>query len=115
MLFQYCLSQGYILAEINSCAENDEVLQYLKLTDTTGNKKYWLGLTDTAIEGQFVWQTAGNNAGYTNWNNGEPNNSGGNEDCVGMDVASTYRRWNDDSCAATTYHALCQKGNLLNY
>ena len=100
------------MAEINNCAENDEVIQYLKLVDDTGNKKYWLGLTDAAIEGQYVWPSTGSLAGYTNWNNGEPNNANGNEDCVGMDAASNFRRWNDDNCAATTRYALCQRGKF---
>ena len=33
---------------------------------------------------------------YTNWNEGEPNNAKGNEDCVYMYTG--INKWNDDPC-----------------
>jgi hypothetical protein len=42
----------------------------------------WIGLTDEAVEGNFVWVT-GEPYSYTNWWPGEPNNTG-NEDYVFM-------------------------------
>jgi len=39
---------------------------------------YWLGGTDQAVEGTYQW-IDGAPFSYTNWWNGEPNNSG-NED-----------------------------------
>ena len=114
VFFQYCESHGFILAEIHNCAENDEVIQYLKQADSDGTKRFWLGLTDTAVEGRFVWQSNLSLAGYTFWTNGEPNNSGGNENCGGIDKEVNYRRWNDANCDTTaTYYALCQKGMTL--
>jgi gliding motility-associated-like protein len=43
----------------------------------------WIGGTDEQTEGVWKWVTgpeAGTIMTYTNWNTGEPNNSGGNED-----------------------------------
>ena len=53
----------------------------------------WLGLNDREKEGTWV-TSAGALPSYTNWCEGEPNDSGGNEDCgVGSGEC-----WNDLSC-----------------
>ena len=38
----------------------------------------WIGYTDEDSEGKFEWANGSDN-GYENWNNGEPNNSGGED------------------------------------
>lgn len=45
---------------------------------------------------------------YSNWNPGEPNDSGG-EDCVHL-LESTHK-WNDINCARN-HSYICQKGNI---
>ncbi len=95
--------QGY-LATITSAAENAFVFNKLQ-----GNG--WLGATDTADEGTWEWVT-GPEAGtvfcigtgtcvssggaYTNWDGGEPNQSG-NEDYAHMigNTALNESFWND--------------------
>jgi hypothetical protein len=54
----------------------------------------WIGGTDAAMEGIWAWVT-GEPWQYTSWGYGEPNNSGGDENCVedGRDGA-----WNDNTC-----------------
>ncbi|HMN95896.1 MAG TPA: lectin-like protein [Phycisphaerales bacterium] len=56
-----------------------------------GVNPLWIGLTDEAIEGSFDW-VGGAPIAYTNWNFGEPNNSGGFEHFVEMRQDG---RWND--------------------
>ena len=78
---------GYMLT-ISSQAENDFIQNNL------GDFKwdsYWLGYSDTAEEGTFVWAN-GSDATYTNWNGGEPNNSG-DEDVV--EFNGHNGKWND--------------------
>ena len=54
----------------------------------------WIGFNDEAQEGNFVWYD-GRPVTYTNWASGEPNNSGGNEDCVQIFPDGM---WNDLNC-----------------
>ena len=57
--------------------------------------------------GHWVWESSGVPFTYTNWRSGEPNNSGGNEDCVYIDMGS--KGWNDYNCASSwDTKPLCQ-------
>jgi len=99
---------GY-LTTITSQAENDFVSQRLANAG-------WMGASDIASEGAWKWVTGpeagtqfcqGNNpcnsvsSRYTNWNGGEPNDSGANEDC-GQFLAGGSGKWNDLPCSGTT-------------
>ena len=59
-----------------------------------GAGQYWIGLSDTAVEGTYVW-TDGLEATYTDWGNGKPS-AGNTEDCVRL--MSGFGVWNDDYC-----------------
>ncbi len=65
-------SGGYLVV-INDKEENKFVKQALKKGDG------WIGLSDEMTEGTFEWVN-GDPLNYTNWKNGEPNNSGGDQD-----------------------------------
>lgn len=54
----------------------------------------WIGLSDGALEGQFLWLD-GAFPTWTNWGGGEPNDWGGNEDCTQF-ITGGY--WNDLNC-----------------
>jgi hypothetical protein len=56
---------------------------------------WFIGLSDAASEGTFVWIDGGG-LDFTHWNTGEPNDAGGNEDCTEMDLAGGI--WNDVPC-----------------
>jgi hypothetical protein len=56
----------------------------------------WFGGTDEGTEGSWRWIT-GEPWGYTDWASGEPNNNGGNENCIAYrDEDGGY--WNDENC-----------------
>ena len=79
---------GYLVA-IDDETEN----QWIR--DQMSNNGYdwesvWIGFTDEANEGIFEWVN-GSQSTYTNWNNGEPNNAGG-EDYTEL---LNNGKWND--------------------
>ena len=71
-----------------------------------GGTSYWIGLSDTSEEGNFVWNdgTALGFASYADWRRNEPNDYGNGEDCVQM-----YKDdgWNDIPCNRRA-HYVCQ-------
>ena len=79
------LSLGAHLATITSETENT----FLNASGWDA----WIGLTDEAVEGTFVWVT-GEPLSYTNWYPGNPNNTGGNENHVIMNFFNSGQ-WAD--------------------
>ncbi len=98
---------GY-LATITSASENSFVAARLL-------NQGWMGASDAAAEGSWRWVTGpesgtlfwtGASGGsvasgqYASWNSGEPNDSGGNEDCAQYLVGGGL--WNDLPCSGTS-------------
>ncbi|XP_078679398.1 uncharacterized protein LOC144915043 [Branchiostoma floridae x Branchiostoma belcheri] len=69
------------------------------LRDETQHR--WFGMTDRISEGQWVFADGQNQAmtGYSNWNRGEPNNKGGDQDCAGYWRGKST--WDDMTCSDT--------------
>ena len=99
-----CQSMGYDGLVIIETAEEQSYLESLMPSTTTGSY-YWIGMTDRATEGTFIWRdgtTLG--SGYSNWDPTpgywEPDSaygdSGAWEDCAAWAVSGGY--WHDDSC-----------------
>nr|XP_006987531.2 mannose-binding protein C-like [Peromyscus maniculatus bairdii] len=63
----------------------------------------YMGLTDERTENQFL-DLKGNRLQYNNWNDGEPNNTGDEEDCV---VLLLNSKWNDVRCL-DSFLAVCE-------
>jgi hypothetical protein len=81
------VAQGGHLATVNDAAEQSW------LFTTFGQHPYWIGFTDQAVEGTWVW-TSGDPVTYTNWDLNEPDNSN-DEDYAVMNWHSTDSGWND--------------------
>lgn len=85
-------SSGWYLATIGSAAENSFVKSLLN-PGLAARSHFWLGATDQAIEGTFVW-VDGTPFSFTDWWSGEPNNAN-NEDFLAMDLHAGTWAWND--------------------
>lgn len=86
---------GGHLVSVNNAAENAALLTAAQAQGLTG--AIWIGFTDAASEGNFVWSNGSANT-YSNWNGGEPSNSGGfpcNTDEDGTILQLSNGRWND--------------------
>ena len=99
----YCETLGGHLVTIDSTEENDFVTGLA--TDREG---VWLGATDAAEEGTWVWVN-GEDWSYEHWAPGEPNDTG-NEDCLQL-YRTGQRTWNDTRCDATL-HFVCESAEI---
>ena len=86
-----CQARGQDLAVVNDA---DEGAWLFGTALELQAQDYWIGLSDTAVEGAFVW-VDGSPVGFSDWTGGQPDNSGG-EDCVHYWGASG--QWNDLPC-----------------
>jgi len=66
----------------------------------------WLGGSDSITEGTFVWDGSGVPTSFTNWSPNNPDNAGGDQDCVRMwlDIG----QWDDAWCNATVLATMCE-------
>ncbi|KAI4879714.1 hypothetical protein NFI96_013867 [Prochilodus magdalenae] len=94
---QYCVSLGGHLASVHSSEE------YSFIQSLVGNSQAWLGATDVAQVGVWVW-TDGSAFDYINWNSGEPN-GGTNENCLMMNYIQV--NWNDFPCEGYPCSSVC--------
>nr|QNH72464.1 toxin candidate TRINITY_DN33830_c0_g1_i1.p1 [Pachycerianthus maua] len=106
-----CYKLGSDLASIHSPEEQAFIMNWERKISNAfnGKKPIWIGGNDIKTEGTFEWDDDSYYC-YTNWYTGEPNNSGGIEDCV--DILYSYKysgQWNDMSCTATNHRYVCKK------
>jgi hypothetical protein len=105
-----CESLGYHLAKIETEDEDDWLWDRAEDHHPSEND-WWLGLTDTATEGSFVW-TDGTAVTYEGWADDEPNDAndgpgGLREDCGQLSQAAGGN-WNDLDCGAFYLGFLCE-------
>ncbi|VDH95787.1 C-type lectin domain family 10 member A [Mytilus galloprovincialis] len=103
-----CRKMGGYLVKVTSSAENSW------LVNTITSKKviqqnYWIGAADFK-ETEWTWVIDLSKLRYSNWNSGQPNNAGGNEDCAHFYKPFNYK-WNDMPCNYTGGGYICESEN----
>ena len=90
-----CVKSGAHLASIHS---DEEMVFIGKLHAPNEVYSTWLG---GYRDGKSFNWTDGTSMNYENWNSGEPNNSGGKENCIewySIPAESKHNKWNDIPC-----------------
>ncbi|XP_061470472.1 hepatic lectin-like [Rhineura floridana] len=84
----------------------DSMAEQNFLQTRTRNDRYWMGLNDRDMEGQWQWIDGSNyNEGFMYWKPGEPNNDQSNEHCAHLWSSG---EWNDVYCTYLCYY-VCEK------
>ncbi|KAH3893963.1 asialoglycoprotein receptor 1-like [Dreissena polymorpha] len=93
-----CEAEKAQLTIIMTKEENDFVQRELrKLQIADMGMQFWMDGTDITTEGQWIWESTGEYFEIYDWSPGEPNQSGGEEDCMSFFRLYDYH-WNDEHC-----------------
>ena len=68
----------------------------------------WIGLTDVAVEGTFVWNSTGLKPTYSYWMGGQPDNYNNNEDNVVLDLPE-HGLWVDTYASHNGIASMCER------
>ncbi|XP_033122640.1 C-type lectin mannose-binding isoform-like, partial [Anneissia japonica] len=85
------LAKNSDLVSIESDSENNFV------STLSNSYTYWIGLMRSGSS--WRWSNYSTSR-YRKWGSGEPNNVGGNENCVHTKKNGNYLTWNDIRCSA---------------
>ncbi|XP_046659397.1 multiple epidermal growth factor-like domains protein 6 isoform X2 [Homalodisca vitripennis] len=99
----HCKIHGGALATIRSREENELIKQVIHVT-TLRNDRFWTSGTNYH-QGHWIWMSTGDTLpDFTDWLPGEPNNDGGNENCLHLVESNNQGyMWNDVPCTELMY------------
>ncbi|XP_065667329.1 uncharacterized protein LOC136087780 [Hydra vulgaris] len=102
-----CMRNGSNLLSIADELENSFILNHL--LSFGKYKHFWIGFSDNKKKSQRIFEWSdGTPQKFTNWNGLEPNNFGGNEDCV----ITNFIGWYDEPCNKS-YFYICKKDSRM--
>ena len=96
----FCHGKGGILYEPRDKNVMENVLNH---TNNGGIMQFWLGIHDKSEEGTFVYASDNTPIILNNWNIGEPNIYGNEDDCV--NVANGF--WHNLACQGYQMSIIC--------
>lgn len=96
-----CVALGGHLATIASSTEQSTITTSV----VSGTNLYWIGYTDAATEGTWVWKD-GTSSAYSNWIPSQPDGSGTN--CATFNKTDGF--WYDDACTTSQRYG-CEKSD----
>jgi len=105
----YCAEMRSTLVSVDTKELNTFLVNYLRDNPMLHGKYYWIGGAALEVKLKYRWidGTPFNNAA-ADWYPGEPNNSGGNEDCLEIMSDSFNYKWNDNVCTALGKGFICE-------
>jgi len=91
---QICGNEGGKLFEPRDPSITEIVTNYMHaLTES-----FWLGIHDKAIDKKFVYASDDSPIEWNNWQKGQPNNYGGQQECAVVRISWIDSRWDDRQC-----------------
>ncbi|XP_078584717.1 uncharacterized protein LOC144866897 [Branchiostoma floridae x Branchiostoma japonicum] len=104
---QRCASDGGLLAMPRDSQTNSFIVE---LEDLSRYEEIWIGLTDVANEGQWVFEDGQTleSTGFSLWGPGQPRNLHDEDDCAATRLPTST--WHDEHCS-TTMGFICQIGD----
>ena len=101
----FCQEEGGHLASVGSNEIMDYIILGLRRRGFGDRDWFWLGGNDIEKEGVWKW-TDCTLWELTFWDSGEPDNNGGNQHCVMVNVDN---QWRDYPCLTSNARSLCSK------
>ena len=98
-----CQSAGGDLAKIS-----DYAIQRFLNSFGSSDKTYWIGATDVATEGTWVWQD-NSQVVYTNWNRCPAPSDDTAKNCAALQKDENGR-WSHNDCEQTKHGVVCERG-----
>ena len=94
-----CSEKGAHLVQVDTQRESNYLRYELFKLGSAINDSVWTGGNELYKEDMYVWTGSYNSRiVYTDWGINEPNESGGDEDCISIMKALGYH-WNDANCS----------------
>ena len=90
-----CQLEGGQLYEPTDFEQESLVNEFVQSQEEHAN--YYIGVHDKDTEGNFVYESSGNPVEFVHWDENEPSNHGGEENCVEV-VTVKDGKWNDIPC-----------------
>jgi len=113
-----CAAAGGRLANIDSKSQQQSInIWFGSFNEKISYKNLWIGLNDIYHEMWFAWDSNSDAPKYTNWDNNQPIDPKGENDCVQMKVANSdsqsddMGKWDEQLCALKKRY-LCEKQPL---
>ena len=107
---EFCQNWGGDLAMhgVKTFKKRKKLIQNLRIS----NIDFWIGANDIASEGNWVWVNGERaSSSVLIWQNGQPDNSGGVQDCVLLEAfpMRSYVGFAWDDRCSRSIHGLCEK------
>nr|XP_046269400.1 uncharacterized protein LOC124072218 [Scatophagus argus] len=108
-----CISQGSDLLVINNLEEQQLISNNFPKESSSGiwwQRGFWIGLTDVATAGSWVWVNNVTEVETMYWKNGQPNNDGPQSgSCAAFYYYTDSRRtWYNGNCQDHQYNWICE-------
>ncbi|XP_072223101.1 macrophage mannose receptor 1-like [Leuresthes tenuis] len=112
----YCTEKYIDMVTVTSMEDVNvlnDLVDLSRLDDPSSTSRAWIGLISD--DHTWTWSDSNFNNGvmnFSNWMNGQPDNSDGHEDCVSMFDSG---EWNDANCGAYIKPVCYQRGSNVTF